>query len=233
MTLRNITLASAALAITAALGAVLPASADILISQSNMGSQSSGNAQMQDPNRPDATSDPDALEIPRDQRDAPPPAVDPSVGESSTNNRGDSSMSDRFNSGERQAVRLSDAYLLQDPNRPDATSDPALLLLPRDQRDAPPTNPSPEAMRQAGIYRDSTNAEAIRRSGVRQEARQDTTRDSYIQTPNSSNMMRTPSSSGTMQDPNRPDATSDPASLDAPRDQRDAPPTSPAQPLSR
>ncbi|WP_339384452.1 hypothetical protein [Oscillatoria sp. FACHB-1407] len=114
-------LTGTAIAVVASLGVILPANARLvegqLLAQSS--APPSGNpSTMEDPNRPDATSDPSQLDVPRDQRDAPPSA------DTEVNNQ-------QPNFGTPTS---------QDPNRPDATSDPSQLDVPRDQRDAPPTS---------------------------------------------------------------------------------------------
>lgn len=191
--------AGAALAVAATFGLILPASAN---SEADGGTISQGI--QSDPNRPDATSDPALLGVPRDQRDAPPPAglnVE-------RNNRG--SLGQSRGDALRRAISL-------DPNRPDATSDPALLGIPRDQRDAPPYT---------GVDMPTFNAPIAIEQGVNQESNgqilQNNVQDNSVPV--------TPADSFNNQDPNRPDATSNPDALGAPRDQRDAPPVDPAAP---
>ncbi|MDX2216708.1 MAG: hypothetical protein SFY66_25815 [Oculatellaceae cyanobacterium bins.114] len=124
-------LASAAIAVVASLGALLPASArpafdteGQLLAQSS-GTPSGNPSTMQDPNRPNATSDPSQLDVPRDQRDAPPTS-------------GTEAGMQRPGTG--TGASGTGTPTSQDPNRPDATSDPAQLGTPRDQRDAPPAS---------------------------------------------------------------------------------------------
>lgn len=207
--MRNRTIfAGVAVAAAAAFGVILPATA----SPMNLAQSTT----TPDPNSPGATSDPALLGVPRDQRDAPPYQ---GVG---VQNSGQSTFDSR---GEalRRAISL-------DPNRAGATSDPSLLGIPRDQRDAPPYT---------GINEPSFSAPFTAQPGVNRQANQN------IVTPvNPADSVTSPNTtapSGSMdtqdnmnnQDPNRPGATSDPGVLGAPRDQRDAPPVDPNAPTSR
>lgn len=224
--------ASTAFAIALLFAAVVPARAlpaatnadGPLLAQSTV--NSSGSNSLPHPNHPGATSNPDVLIYPRDQRDAPPPAgleVSPQSSRSSG------------------LTSFQEARLL-DPNLPNITSTPALLRLPRDQRDAPPRGLQSQLRRELYGQSQIPGTSAGVTPGNRVSIQLDPTTPI---TPSRSleEVQRDPlglnlgpageqlnSPTGTslnpsIPDPNSPGATSDPALLSAPRDQRDAPPT--------
>ncbi len=162
--------AGTALAVAATFGLVLPASAN---------SRSDGRTVAQgiqrDPNRPDATSDPALLGVPRDQRDAPPPAglnVERNMGQS----RGEAL---------RRTISL-------DPNRANATSDPALLGIPRDQRDAPPYT---------GVNMPTFRAPIAIEQGVNREANFPIIQDNSVPASPSDSFNQTPNRPGATSNP--------------------------------